>query len=1163
MKRKMFLIVISVLVLCLTCGMLFVACNDKNEGNDDGGKNPGEIDIPDTAADILTEVVKNFGEVKADTTGAKEFNLGLDITDADNKPVFSLVFETIDGDDFIYASVGDGAMTKFNGLDLGGTVETVLSWFGSGLSISGTQIPFDAEQFVASGLIETITGFNVIGNFAKSSDGNSYSLQLNLSTIAGLLSSFEQKINDGIANSGYADIINTVIDAVYGLIVPEEATTSTEGGPDDASPATVTELVEAIADNYTLTFYFGFEDNTGKDAAAEKAAQPFGDLALSSKVMAAREADARNLLNFAFDGTAELKDAEGTVTGRYDIDVDIDLDIFPLIPAILDCVTVTVDEETGSGMPSGFVVDDAKLEGIISAVKEMGYINVTVDEVNLEDNSFKKNILTIYSDFAEGNAIVQLNGEMIIIIPVAIGGVYDFDALAGFIADAIGGTVAQAEEGTEEGGEETGLDIMALLGDIFGLTNFNVFAEDFDFEAAAADVVANGLTLRMSGLMDVIDQITDVDADVALGMSLRDLLPALWKNAETMTIKIESAGFGNAVRVDQADLSAVKNDSTPSNGLVSEVTDIDIQKVVIGSLNMGLDYTYTLTGTDFNGEEVEFEGYILGYANGTSLDFTQAGEQTVTLYVAAGNVGESLIGMLTGMIDLTGYPVFGIYTIDVTFDVLSSESVLDDTAIIGANNTADETYNFSYSALSTSSMKTPFELLRAYRSGVGYTVGFQITYEGANYVFYMDQTAFNANYKILNDDGTDITATAVNESGDIVLPAGNYKIQLTYNGWTAEANLAVSTIGIAAAVADQGAPVLGEQYNYGIVITETMPDGTTETLAATNLSYRIGSTTIANMHTDEVDFDAVGTSDSSNKFLVTLDKLTNSFGAHYVTVAATSTLTESSVSSMRFDFGTVATPDSGLTATTKGTSAFGESLDNIFTITVSGQKYTLHWNGTDWDAVYADGDNAGQVNDAIDVTFELNWRADEEDEFAGGPVTLSAQGYITNNPVTNGASNMQNIDWKVTVGDMSTTGSFTISPAYVNNSEVTVGTNLSGDTGHTLNTYALADTDNNPETASVRTQVYMVWEDGAYVAKARVYNSSDKTYSFYDVDTVSISLKVIAIDGDSENDVTASIFDANGGFNAAGTYRVEFTLTTGDADYNFTTTYTVNAAAQA
>ena len=35
MKKKAFLIVILALVLCLTCGMLFVACN---EGGDDGGK---------------------------------------------------------------------------------------------------------------------------------------------------------------------------------------------------------------------------------------------------------------------------------------------------------------------------------------------------------------------------------------------------------------------------------------------------------------------------------------------------------------------------------------------------------------------------------------------------------------------------------------------------------------------------------------------------------------------------------------------------------------------------------------------------------------------------------------------------------------------------------------------------------------------------------------------------------------------------------------------------------------------------------------------------------------------------------------------------------------------------------------------------------------------
>ena len=36
MKKKIFLAVIAVLVLCLTCGMLLVACNDDKPGPDDG-----------------------------------------------------------------------------------------------------------------------------------------------------------------------------------------------------------------------------------------------------------------------------------------------------------------------------------------------------------------------------------------------------------------------------------------------------------------------------------------------------------------------------------------------------------------------------------------------------------------------------------------------------------------------------------------------------------------------------------------------------------------------------------------------------------------------------------------------------------------------------------------------------------------------------------------------------------------------------------------------------------------------------------------------------------------------------------------------------------------------------------------------------------------------
>ena len=1137
MKRKMFLIVISVLVLCLTCGMLFVACNDKNEGNDDGGKNPGEIDIPDTAADILTEVVQNFGEVKADTTGAKEFNLGLDITDADNKPVFSLVFETIDGDDFIYGSVGDGAMTKFNGFDLGGTVETVLSWFGSGLSISGTQIPFDADAFIASGLIEAVVEFNAIGNFAKSSDGNSYSLQLNLSAIAGLLSGFEKTINDWIANSGYADIINTVIDAVYGLIIPEEATTSTEGGSDDASPATVTELVEAIADNYTLTFYFGFEDNTGKDAAAEKAAQPFGDLALSSKVMAAREADAQNLLNFALDGTAELKDADGTVTGRYDIDVDIDLDIFPLIPALLDCVTV--DEE---GV-FGFSMDEDQVDALVAAIKEMGYISIEVNELNLDaEGTFKKNILTIHSDFASGEAIVQLYGESIVIYPVALGGVYEFDAVASFIMNALSAAAEQPEEPAESTALELGgIDIMGLLGKVLALTNLDTS----DIEGSLADISANGFTIKMSGVMDVIDTITDVDADIALGMTLRDLLPYLWKSADTMTIKIETALdsiFGAAERKPVEEVAAVKNNSTPS-ALISEVTDIGVQEVLYGSLSTGIDTMYTMKGISMlTGEEVEFKGYILGF-EGAGIDFSKPGKQTVTVYIAAENKGDGLIGMLKDMLDLTGYPVFGIYSKEVTFDILTDDSTVESASLLDEDGNVVETISHAYAPEAKTGMQAPFELLDKYVSGAGYVVRFQITYKGETFSFNMTKDEFNAGLKILDENGEDITATALDASGDIILAAGNYQIQVTYGGWTATEPFAVSTIAIKPVAADQGAPVLGSQYNYGITVVETMPDGTEKTLTPSSLSYKVGSTTVNGLTGT---FDAVGTPDSDNKFLVTLDKLTNSLGEHSVTVTVTSENGAIRVSSIKYVLGKIDTPEAGLTATSRGSFGFGESLDNQFTITVRGQKYTLHWTGSAWQAVYADGDNEGKVNSEINAIVELNWREKKNSEgevtFAGGPVTLSAQGYITNNPVTNGASNMQTVDWKVTVGDMSTTGSFSISPLYANGGDKEIGDSFSA----YVTIYMMVDGN--------RVYGSVAWDaaSGTYKLRARV----DGAYT-----TEGLPVGFSYTIADAEGEPVQTIFDVNGKLAVAGEYTITFTMTFGDVTYTCSTSLNITAPA--
>ena len=1096
MKRKMFLIVISVLVLCLTCGMLFVACNDKNEGNDNGGKNPGEIDIPDTAADILTEVVKNFGEVKADTTGAKEFNLGLDITDADNKPVFSLVFETIDGDDFIYASVGDDAMTKFNGLDLGGTVETVLSWFGSGLSIAGTSIPFDADAFIASGLIETVVELNVIGNFAKSSDGNSYSLQLNLSTIAGLLSSFEKTINDWIANSGYADIINTVIDAVYDLIIPEEATTSTEGGSDDASPATVTELVEAIADNYTLTFYFGFEDNTGKDAAAEKAAQPFGDLALSSKVMAAREADARNLLNFALDGTAEFKDEEGTVTNRYDIDVDIDLDIFPLIPAILDCVTVTVDEETGSGMPSGFVVDDAKLEGIISAVKEMGYINVTIDEVNLEDGSFVKNILTIHSNFAEGNAIVQLNGASVIIVDVGLGGVYDFDALAGYIADMIGGALSQADEGGEPAPEEPSLTdtILTVVKKLLVVPEGSIGDDlgSIDFEAILADISANGLTVKMSNIKSVLTD--DLGLDLGLAGSF---IGNVWENADTMNIKVESTSFGKAVRKDTPSITAINSSS--SSALVSKITSVEglPTKVLDASgIVCGLDQVYAMKGMSIaTGEEVEFDGYVIGYSG---LDLSATGVQDVTFYVAASNIGSGLVGMLAGMIDLSAYPVFGIYEYTAQVEVVR---VGEDSEI-----TAEGIVGGTYIPVAKNS---------TIWSNIAITDPAYLVIDGEV------KTAITSDsVQVYTENGTLIptTDTTVFDENGNIIKEGRYEVRLVKDTMAYSFDIQVIEI-----TSSTKAEYVAAEGTDPSILTDGIVLGQTYTWNGINIKIGDYVFDMEANYTSSLAFDIEAISDNIDGNSYTIAKNLNNTGNKtygWKLKRSDSTVTKNFTTSIK-----VNAPED--IAVKKSSYYFGMDIssESVFAFTYKDVVYTLAYENNAWRLKDAE-DNA-----LTGATVTLEW----DKAGSGNVVTANADGLINTKNEYKSGSRSATAYVSVSVDGWSYSNSILI--------------------------YELSASDKTSSFSALEIGEKLdgMISNANRITSGAKFAYGAEGYGIYDSEGTLICAVTVKVFDAEGADVTSTALDSNGAFVAAGTYKVEYELTYKGLNQKFFHNVLVNA----
>ena len=1096
MKRKLFLALIAVLVICLTCGMLLVACNNKddNGGGGGGGNNPGGGTVvpPVTAKDIITDAAERFDAVAKDTTGEKEFNLGIELVAVNENDAvkFALVTETIGGKDYIYGSVNGGDMMAFNGFDLGGTIETVLSWFGG--SIMGIELTPDGFMNGIVGL--ALSG--LVSSYQVSENGDAYQFVINLENVLSLVVE-NIDIEAEIEKAGLTDIMGTVASALNSML-----------GLDVASPATVTGVLRALATDYKINIYFGFGEYADKTSESASV-KPFGDLALSDKVVAARPTEdkpAKNLLNFAFDGTAELKDAEGTVTGRYDIDVDIDLDIFPLIPALLDCVKVTVDEETGTSTPSGFVVDDAKLEGIISAVKEMGYISIEVNELNLDDNSLKKNILTIHSNFEEGNAIVQLYGESILIISVGVGGTYDFEALGDYIVDMVGGAVTQAEGSTcehvdenEDGicdkcNEKMPLDIMALIGDILALTNLNTA----DIEGSLANINANGFTIKMSGLMDVIDTVMDVDADVALGMTLRDLLPDLWKEADTLTIKIETALediYGAAVKKDTAELYAMK--SSPSKALVSEITSIEGLPTDIldaSGIIAGLDQAYTMKGISIaTGEEVEFKGYIVGVAG---IDPATAGKQTARLYVAPENVGSSLIGMLAGTLDLSAYPVFGLYEYEVEVNVVvptedsevTLEGVVGGTYIPVAKNTS------VWSNIATSDPM----------------------------YFVVDGNAKTAvtsdMMQLYKEDGTLIpmTDTTVFDANGNIIAEGRYEVRIVKGSFTYSFDIQV--IEITSSTTATYYPLEGTQEN----ILDGVNLG--DTIQWAGIGIQIGDYKFDMVpNGSNFDFATISSAVDGNNY--TLNKnLSNAGNKSFSWKLKRSDSTSPKYFSKSI---AVSAPDGYAVKST--TLYFGNTIDKAFTsFTVAGVKYTLSYENGAWVATDADGTKLADFS----ATFEWGSKG------SGDMVTVNADGYISN--YTNeykSSTRYKYVYYTLTFGEWSYAGSFNAYELYASDktssySALEIGEKLDG----------FITNANRVQTGSA-----FKWGAQGY----GIYASDD---------TLIVAVTVKAYDADG-TDVTATVIGADGGMLVAGTYKIEYDLTYNGVNQKFFHNVAVNAPA--
>ena len=460
MKKKVFLAIIAVLVICLTCGMLLVACNNKddNGGGGGGGNNPGGGTVvpPVTAIDIMQDIIDDFDEVAKDTSGDKEFNFGLEILDGE-KPVFAIATETIGGNDYLYGAVGNN-MKKFNGLDLGGVVETVLSWLGT--DIKGV-VNLDADKFL-SGMVGLVLP-GILGSYEVAENGEAYRMEVALSGVISLIDGSEESlvdINELIGDA--AGTVNGIIDTVCGLL----GITNEEIGIAPDATVTLGNFLTYIS-KFTVNAYFGFGANADKAQEATNAtANPFGNLAFGERVKAAREATAINILNFEGQVKIETLDETDNVKHTYLLDIGVDVNPFVLLKdkdggcGLLSLLKL--EDETKDLLDKGnkLVFKDFKIADILEMLDGFGYIHIAMNEVTISGEGEAqtvtpvKNLFTLHYDSEEDAAIVAaalvdaIDGKH-----YAIGGSYNVSALA----DIINEIIAQAKKDKEDNaGENAG-----------------------------------------------------------------------------------------------------------------------------------------------------------------------------------------------------------------------------------------------------------------------------------------------------------------------------------------------------------------------------------------------------------------------------------------------------------------------------------------------------------------------------------------------------------------------------------------------------------------------------------------------------------------------------------------------------------------------------------
>ena len=659
MKRKLFSGLMFLLVVCIALSMVVLsACNKTEEPEKpvdysqdssemladviqklQGSYNVGEqfgVDV--SAAFLIDDKTEKNDDVKftltakgnadfAKNAAASNTNafIELAMTKANVKTtIIGIAYEVIDGEPYFFANVMGDSYVKVNGY----------SW----TDIYAMLVP-DANVSAGFdiGSIAPILANAVFGEKGEVKD-NVYTFNFDLAQLM-------VSVNTLIKNPLIANVISSVgittdqINAVIAQVFGNLSYTDGEKQVFVTDLNTLTEYVKremsfegkiALAfdannkfasanlsfdyakkgtpvANYTLAIDKAFVGTT------TSAVDTFANFALDKD--ARKNNEAINILKFSFKGNVVGYDANGVENHYYNIIVNSDIEPFALLN----------------------LVGNTSKENIVAVLKELGYFHLEINETDKDGQKLEglSNILTIHSKFDEGFAIVNVNAHngkaAGLELPVALGGLYDFDALI----DVIGKLANQPSDPGEEPGEPT--DPKPVIDQIKDVIDT---VKEYLAFFKADNMAENGVTVQLRALVNKVLGLLNVNpADETISGLLDSVL-----GSDVMNIKLSTPVYNSCDKVDSAtvELGMRKDFAKNTKSYLKEIKTVDaLQNVTVfkGDTNIlraaveGSNNYYNVTGIDLNGEEVTYEAVLMA----VEADTSKVGKTTATVYVGVNN----------------------------------------------------------------------------------------------------------------------------------------------------------------------------------------------------------------------------------------------------------------------------------------------------------------------------------------------------------------------------------------------------------------------------------------------------------------------------------------------------------------------------------------------